>query len=98
MRVLANLAAGHTTDLVVEPGTAIRIMTRAPLPAGAEAVVRFEETSEGLSTGERVDGQERVWIGTTGGGIAVYDGISWTRYTTSSGLPSNTVNAIAFRV
>jgi molybdopterin molybdotransferase len=49
LRVIGDLAAGYTTDLVVEPGTAIRIMTGAPLPAGADAVVRFEETSEGLS-------------------------------------------------
>lgn len=53
LRVIADLAAGYTTDLVVEAGTAIRIMTGAPLPAGADAVVRFEETSEGLSAGER---------------------------------------------
>jgi molybdopterin molybdotransferase len=49
LRVVANLAAGHTTDAVVEPGTAIRIMTGAPLPQGADTVVRFEETSEYLT-------------------------------------------------
>jgi molybdopterin molybdotransferase len=48
LEVVADLAAGHTTHLKVEPGTAIRIMTGAPLPEGADAVVRFEETSEGL--------------------------------------------------
>lgn len=53
LRVIADLAAGYTTDFVVEPGTAIRIMTGAPLPTGADAVVRFEDTSEGLSAGER---------------------------------------------
>jgi molybdopterin molybdotransferase len=53
LQVIADLAAGYITDLVVEPGTAIRIMTGAPLPAGADAAVRFEETSEGLA-GERV--------------------------------------------
>lgn len=55
LRVIGDLAAGYTTDLAVEPGTAIRIMTGAPLPAGADAVVRFEETSEGLSAGRRAD-------------------------------------------
>lgn len=42
--VAAQVAAG---DAVVPPlpdGHAIRIMTGAPLPAGADAVVRFEET------------------------------------------------------
>lgn len=48
LEVVADLAAGHTTHLKVEPGRAIRIMTGAPIPEGAEAVVRFEETSEGL--------------------------------------------------
>lgn len=61
LRVIADLAAGYTTDMVVEPGTAIRIMTGAPLPAGADAVVRFEETSEGLSAGERTDNQIEVF-------------------------------------
>ena len=45
--VVADLAAGYTTNVAVEPGTVIRIMTGAPMPAGADAVVRFEETSEG---------------------------------------------------
>ena len=60
LRVIADLAAGYTTDLIVEPGTAIRIMTGAPLPAGADAVVRFEETSEGLSGHERADNRIEV--------------------------------------
>jgi molybdopterin molybdotransferase len=55
--VVANLAAGHTTDATVEAGTAIRIMTGAPLPQGADTVVRFEETSEHL-TGTWELGQE----------------------------------------
>jgi len=46
LRVVADLAAGYTTDVAVAPGTAIRIMTGAPMPAGADAVVRFEETSD----------------------------------------------------
>ncbi len=46
--VVADLAAGYTTDVQVEPGAAIRIMTGAPLPTGADTVVRFEDTSEGL--------------------------------------------------
>ncbi len=51
LRVVGNLGAGHTTDESVKSGTAIRIMTGAPLPRGADTVVRFEETSEYL-TGE----------------------------------------------
>jgi molybdopterin molybdotransferase len=61
LHAIGDLAAGYVTDLVVEPGTAIRIMTGAPLPAGADAVVRFEETSGGLSAGRRTGHQIEVF-------------------------------------
>ena len=38
-------AGGYSTD-PVQPGTAVRIMTGAPIPPGADAVVPFEETRE----------------------------------------------------
>jgi len=44
LRIVYDLAAGYTTDVAVTSGTAIRIMTGAPLPPGADAVVRFEDT------------------------------------------------------
>jgi len=44
LRIVYDLAAGYTTDVAVTPGTAIRIMTGAPVPPGADAVVRFEDT------------------------------------------------------
>jgi molybdopterin molybdotransferase len=47
LRVIAEAAAGYACASVVTPGTAVRIMTGAPVPAGADAVVRFEETDEG---------------------------------------------------
>ncbi len=50
LQVIGDLAAGHTTQKAVEPKTAMRIMTGAPLPAGADTVVRFEETSEGAES------------------------------------------------
>jgi molybdopterin molybdotransferase len=46
LHVIENLAAGYVTDTSVEPGTAIRIMTGAPLPPGADAVIRFERTEQ----------------------------------------------------
>ncbi|HYN87927.1 MAG TPA: gephyrin-like molybdotransferase Glp [Ardenticatenaceae bacterium] len=46
LRVLGNVPAGQPAREEVAPGGAARIMTGAPLPAGADAVVRFEETSE----------------------------------------------------
>jgi molybdopterin molybdotransferase len=44
--VVGEVAAGAMPKEDVRPGTAIRIMTGAPLPEGADAVVRFEDTDE----------------------------------------------------
>ena len=44
--IVGEVAAGATADKQLEPGTAIRIMTGAPLPEGADAVVQFEDTDE----------------------------------------------------
>ena len=44
LRVVGDLAAGYVTETEVAPGTAIRIMTGAPIPPGADAVVRVEDT------------------------------------------------------
>ena len=44
LRVLDDAPAGAPSPATVVPGTAIRIMTGAPLPAGADAVVPVEQT------------------------------------------------------
>jgi molybdopterin molybdotransferase len=44
LRVIGDLAAGYVTEVQVTPGTAVRIMTGAPIPPGADAVVRVEDT------------------------------------------------------
>jgi len=49
LRVIHDLAAGYIAELPVTPGTAIRIMTGAPIPPGANAVVPFEDTDEAQS-------------------------------------------------
>jgi molybdopterin molybdotransferase len=46
LRVTGSVAAGQLPSGSVEPGTAIRIMTGAPIPDGADAVVPFEDTDE----------------------------------------------------
>ncbi|HET8626379.1 MAG TPA: gephyrin-like molybdotransferase Glp [Thermomicrobiales bacterium] len=46
LRVVAEGPAGYAPRGAVEAGTAIRIMTGAPLPPGADTVVRFEDTDE----------------------------------------------------
>jgi len=57
LRVIDTVAAGSFSEYEVEPGTAVRIMTGAPIPKGADCVVRFEDTDEaqrrGSSTGEQ---------------------------------------------
>jgi len=42
LRIIHELAAGYTTDLEVTAGVAIRIMTGAPVPRGADTVIPFE--------------------------------------------------------
>lgn len=44
--VIDTVIAGAISTKEVAPGTAIRIMTGAPVPKGADAVVRFEDTDE----------------------------------------------------
>jgi molybdopterin molybdotransferase len=44
LRIVGDLAAGYVTTTTVATGTAIRIMTGAPIPPGADAIVPFEET------------------------------------------------------
>ncbi|HEU4915366.1 MAG TPA: gephyrin-like molybdotransferase Glp [Acidimicrobiia bacterium] len=72
--VIGDLPAGSITDAEVGPGQAIKIMTGAPMPAGADTVVRVEDT--------RVDGSsvtvtKPVETGTSvrpaGGDVAVDD-------------------------
>ena len=51
LKVVAEVAAGGYTDQVVGEGEAVRIMTGAPMPAGADTAVMVEDT-------ERQDGGE----------------------------------------
>jgi molybdopterin molybdotransferase len=49
-RVLSEIIAGTTSAPHVESGTAVRIMTGAPLPSGADAVIMVEQVSESDGT------------------------------------------------
>lgn len=51
LQVVADLAAGSAAEPEVAPGTAARIMTGAPVPAGADAVVPVELTTTHVATG-----------------------------------------------
>ncbi len=52
LRVVDELAAGYVIETPVTTGASIRIMTGAPIPPGADAVVKVEDTA---SRGEWVD-------------------------------------------
>ncbi len=50
LRVIDIVIAGSISKKKVTPGTAIRIMTGAPIPIGADTVVQFERTNEEKNT------------------------------------------------
>ena len=52
LRVIGEIAAGAISDKTVLPGEAMRIMTGAPMPDGADAVIMVEDST--------VDGDEVV--------------------------------------
>ncbi|HLM17334.1 MAG TPA: molybdopterin molybdenumtransferase MoeA, partial [Acidimicrobiia bacterium] len=54
LRVVGELAAGHAPTVAVGDGEAIRIMTGAPMPDGADAIVMVERT--------RRDGDDGVLV------------------------------------
>ena len=62
LAVVGTLTAGHATDQVIGADEALRIMTGAPLPAGADAVVLLERTQ---TTGSTVTVQIVVSPGTS---------------------------------
>ncbi|MGO4299632.1 molybdopterin molybdotransferase MoeA [Leifsonia sp. RAF41] len=44
LEVSGDIPAGHTSPVSLIPGTALRIMTGAPVPTGADAIVPVEDT------------------------------------------------------
>ncbi len=54
LRVTGGVAAGYVADHAVEEGTAMRIMTGAPVPPGADTVIQVELT--------RSDGPDSEWV------------------------------------
>ncbi|HEX5695240.1 MAG TPA: gephyrin-like molybdotransferase Glp [Acidimicrobiia bacterium] len=62
LEVLGDLQAGYTTETEVGPGEAIKIMTGAPIPRGADTVVRVEDTA---TAGSKVEIAVAVDTGTS---------------------------------
>ena len=63
LSVVGELAAGYLFDGAVGTGQAVRIMTGAPLPEGADSIVPFEESDE---EGLRAPGQAHAAIKSVG--------------------------------
>jgi molybdopterin molybdotransferase len=47
--VVGEIGAGQAQLLAMSPGTAVKIMTGAPMPAGADSVVPYEWTDRGVA-------------------------------------------------
>lgn len=60
--VAADIPAGRTDGPPLEPGTAHRIMTGAPMPPGADTVVKVEDTDGGV---EHVELRAAPRVGTS---------------------------------
>ncbi len=54
LRVVDTVRCGASCESTVEPGTAIRIMTGALIPGGADSVVKFEDTDEAQRQGSSI--------------------------------------------
>ena len=69
--VAEDIPAGRTDELTLQPGTAHRIMTGAPVPAGATAIVPVEDTDGGPhSVAIRQPGQPGAHIRRAGEDVA----------------------------
>lgn len=56
LTILETVRAGETGRVDVKPGQAVRIMTGAPMPRGADSVVMVERTESGAAGKVRLDG------------------------------------------
>ena len=57
--VVGEMAAGQTKLIALSPGTAVRIMTGAPVPYGADAIVPVEWTDGGVAAVRIIQAPER---------------------------------------
>jgi len=57
LRVVGELPAGRAPDVPVGPGEAIRIMTGAPMPSGADAIVMVERTQRDGDGGVSIEAE-----------------------------------------
>ena len=60
--VTGTIAAGDPPGRILTPGTAVRIMTGAPAPANAEAVVPVEQTTKLVDAIRQVGGSPKLTV------------------------------------
>ena len=91
----------HRPYLKNEKGEAIRDAEGNHYFLGDVGVSHFTTftTDEGLSldniTSSLLDRSGNLWLGTWGGGISKFDGVSFTNFTTAHGLSNNLVHCLA---
>lgn len=87
-----GLGAPNSEHRAASPNTGLGTRSRHDL----SVLLQGEETYNPSYVFSLVaDPDDRVWAGTWGGGVAVYDGEKWTNYTTADGLAGNVVYSIA---
>jgi molybdopterin molybdotransferase len=72
LRVVGEVAAGGQAGALTQAGTAIRIATGAPLPAGADAVVQLELTTPLTADGSPAGPRGRQALGSIPPNVAVH--------------------------
>ncbi len=63
LRVTGGVAAGYVADREIEEGTAMRIMTGAPVPPGADSVIQIELTRNAGPNSDWVEILQEVAVG-----------------------------------
>jgi molybdopterin molybdotransferase len=71
LEVSMDLAAGDVTALALRPGTCVRIMTGAPVPPGADAIVPIERAVDGTANAH--GGRGRAAAGGIDGRVRLQD-------------------------
>jgi hypothetical protein len=98
----SGLASNWVTALAIEPhpvGDRVWFGTSAGLSRLDTATGEWHDFAGAISadvTALLLDSDGRLWVGTQGEGLAVWDGQSWQSYRTgNSDIPYNTVTALA---
>jgi molybdopterin molybdotransferase len=87
LRVIEQLPAGRFPQKTIGPGECARIFTGAPLPRGADSVIRQEDTDLGTELVTVLKDRD-IGVNIRQAGEDIRKGISIARGGTSTGLPA----------